>query len=391
MLLGFPFEFYLFGMTILGIAISSWKELSRDFEIALLGLILLISYKFSVNFNFGHHIGNEWKSLINLLLIIPGFTLMAKYFELSGLPNLILRFLPLNKSGPFILLVVIGFLSIFLDNIAAALIGATIAKKIFQNKVHTGFIAAIVACSNAGGAFSVIGDTTTTMIWFHGVGQPHLIRAFIGSTTSILICSYFASKQQFNFYPIQKNIDDNAKLDCIKIFSIPFIIAGAIFTNIFHDWQFPGLGVLLTLIIFIPLVGFKYEYIKHSIKKTLFLISLVSAASLLPLDEIQKFPPSQSWTFVIGVLSAIFDNIPLTKLAIDINGFDFAYLAFAVGFGGSIMWFGSSAGVAILGEFSNAEEIKRGWLKNSWFIPLAYVLGFIAMCLVFNWTSFTLK
>ena len=60
-------------------------------------------------------------------------------------------------------------LSSFLDNIAAALIGGTMARHVFRGKVHIGYLAAIVAASNAGGSGSVVGDTTTTMMWIDGV------------------------------------------------------------------------------------------------------------------------------------------------------------------------------------------------------------------------------
>jgi len=67
------------------------------------------------------------------------------------------------------LLVIVFVLSAFLDNIAAALIDGTIAGTVFRGPVHIGFLAAIVAASNAGGAGSVIGDTTTTMMWIDGI------------------------------------------------------------------------------------------------------------------------------------------------------------------------------------------------------------------------------
>ena len=63
------------------------------------------------------------------------------------------------------LLAIVFVLSGFLDNIAAALIGGTMARHVFRGKVHIGYLAAIVAASNAGGAGSVVGDTTTTMMW----------------------------------------------------------------------------------------------------------------------------------------------------------------------------------------------------------------------------------
>ena len=79
--------------------------------------------------------------------------------------------LPDDWKGGFAMLVVVFVLSSFLDNIAAAMIGGTMATALFRGRVHVGFLAAIVAASNAGGSGSVVGDTTTTMMWIDGV-QP---------------------------------------------------------------------------------------------------------------------------------------------------------------------------------------------------------------------------
>ena len=67
--------------------------------------------------------------------------------------------LPDDWKGGFVLLWLIALISAFLDNIAAAIIGGTVAAAIYQRRVHIGYIAAIVAASNAGGAGSVVGDT----------------------------------------------------------------------------------------------------------------------------------------------------------------------------------------------------------------------------------------
>ena len=65
-----------------------------------------------------------------------------------------------------------------------------------------------------------------------------------------------------------------------------------------------------------------------------------------------KSLPSPSWetTLGLGFVSAVFDNIPLTALAIKQGNHDWGLLAYAVGFGGSMIWFGSSAGVAVAGR-----------------------------------------
>jgi Na+/H+ antiporter NhaD/arsenite permease-like protein len=96
--------------------------------------------------------------------------------------------------------------------------------------------------------------------------------------------------------------------------------------------------------------------------------------------------PLPSWQSVLslGFISAIFDNIPLTKLALEQGGYDWSYLAFAVGFGGSMIWFGSSAGVALSTQFPEARSVAQ-WLRYGWYIPLAYVAGFLALLAVVRW------
>ncbi len=80
----------------------------------------------------------------------------------------------------------------------------------------------------------------------------------------------------------------------------------------------------------------------------------------------------------------MFDNIPLTALALKQGGYDWGFLAFAVGFGGSIIWFGSSAGVAISGMYPEVRSVGQ-WLRHGWPIALAYVVGFFAMLVFWNW------
>jgi Na+/H+ antiporter NhaD/arsenite permease-like protein len=113
-------------------------------------------------------LGHEWVLLANLFLLLTGFDLLAHHFSASRIPAILPRFLPSGRMGAAMLLIIVFILSGFLDNIAAAMIGAAIAASVFRGQVHIGFLAAMVAVSNAGGAGSVLGDTTTTMMWLAG-------------------------------------------------------------------------------------------------------------------------------------------------------------------------------------------------------------------------------
>ncbi len=112
---------------------------------------------------------HEWVVLANLFLLLMGFAILSRHFEKSRIPDEMPAFLPDGWQGGLALLAIVFVLSSFLDNIAAALIGGTMARHVFRGKVHIGYLAAIVAASNAGGSGSVVGDTTTTMMWIDGI------------------------------------------------------------------------------------------------------------------------------------------------------------------------------------------------------------------------------
>ncbi|HPB26300.1 MAG TPA: hypothetical protein PLB59_11615, partial [Bacteroidales bacterium] len=85
-----------------------------------------------------------------------------------------------------------------------------------------------------------------------------------------------------------------------------------------------------------------------------------------------------------GFVSAVFDNIPLTKLCLDQGHYDWGMLAYTVGFGGSMVWFGSSAGVAITNKFQDARNVGL-WVRKGWHVMLAYIAGFFVLYFVMGW------
>ena len=189
--LGIPFEFVLFGFTLVGVAVFH----HRTMRVSLIGLAAIMLYKlFVTGFSTGPgvrglfaHFSHEWVILSNLLLLLMGFALLADHFESSKLPELLPKFLPHDWKRGFMLLAIVWLLSSFLDNIAGALVGGAIAHRLFRGKVHIAFVAAIVAASNAGGSWSVVGDTTTTMMWIAGVPPSHVFAAIIPAVIALFI------------------------------------------------------------------------------------------------------------------------------------------------------------------------------------------------------------
>jgi Na+/H+ antiporter NhaD/arsenite permease-like protein len=122
--------------------------------------------------------------------------------------------------------------------------------------------------------------------------------------------------------------------------------------------------------------------LQYALRGSLFLVLLVICASFLPVKDL----PIPSWqsTLGLGFASAVFDNIPLTALAIYQGGYDWGVLAYTVGYGGSLVWFGSSAGVAISAIFPQAKN-GLAWIKEGWHVVVSYVLGFFVMLFLAGW------
>ena len=371
-------EFIIFAITLIGVSIFHHQTL----YVSLVGLVSVVLMKemFVPDFGVIEHLRHEWKILVNLFGLIIGFGILAKHFEESHAPSHMPRILPNDWRGGFVLLLMVFIMSGILDNIAAAMIGGAIAATVFKDKVDIGFLAAIVATSNAGGAGSVLGDTTTTMMWISGISPITVLPAFLAAIPAFLIIAVIGAKKQHRYQPIQKDNEAPEDINWKKIGVVGLVLVGAIITNVAMD--FPALGVWVAIIVGSLFVATPWREIKESFSGSLFLTALVFSASMMPVNDL----PEASWVtaLILGLVSSVFDNIPLTKLALDQGGYDWALLAYAVGFGGSMVWFGSSAGVALSNIFPQARSVGA-WIKHGWFVPVAYFVGFFIMFGLLGW------
>jgi Na+/H+ antiporter NhaD/arsenite permease-like protein len=393
--LSFPVEFLIFGATLVGVALFHRRAL----PIAAAGLVAVIAYKWlAIGFAAGPglgglaaHFAHEWVILVNLFLLLVGFALLAAHFEESGLPKEFPAWLPDDWTGAFALLAIVFAISGFLDNIAGALIGGAMAHTLFRGRVSVGYVAAIVAASNAGGAGSVIGDTTTTMMWISGIAPVEVLHAYVASIVALVVFGVPAARAQQRFAPIIKDAEPALAIDWPRVAIVCIILVSAIAVNVgvnaelpdlADDFPFIGSAVALSIAFTAPWRRPDWSVVPGAVKGSIFLLCLVASASLMPVDSL----PAPSWqsALALGFVSSFFDNIPLTALALNQGGYDWGVLAYAVGFGGSMLWFGSSAGVAICSMFPEARSTGR-WLREGWWVAVAYVAGFAALIATLGW------
>ena len=148
--------------------------------------------------------------------------------------------------------------------------------------------------------------------------------------------------------------------------------------------HFPFIGVAVWIAIVLSMWARRpdWELLPRSFRGSVFLLALVLCASMMPVEKL----PEATWPTALGLgfLSAVFDNIPLTALALKQGGYDWGFLAYSVGFGGSMIWFGSTAGVALCNMFPEARSVGQ-WLRHGWYIIPAYAIGFFVMLVVWGW------
>ncbi len=229
------------------------------------------------------------------------------------------------------------------------------------------------------------------MMWIAGISPLKVLDAFLGAGAAILVFGIPASIVQQRHSPIVKDAPSGLSIDWTRVFIVAVILVSAISANVTANLKFPalldhlpvlGMAVWAAILVTAVLRRPDWEVMPETFKGTLFLLALVTCASMMPVEEL----PSASWQTALGLgfVSSVFDNIPLTALAIKQGGYDWGFLAYAVGFGGSMIWFGSSAGVALSNLYPEAKSVGL-WLRHGWYIAVAYVVGYAVMLVLLGW------
>ena len=218
-----------------------------------------------------------------------------------------------------------------------------------------------------------------------------MLEATIAASVAIVVFGIPAALQQHAYSPIKKDAPRGLKIEWTRVGIVFAILIVAILSNVIANLRFPALLDLLPVIgiaVWVVILATSalrrpdWEVMPETFKGTIFLLALVTCASMMPVEKL----PLASWQTALGLgfVSAVFDNIPLTALALKQGGYDWGFLAYAVGFGGSMIWFGSSAGVALSNMYPEAKSVGL-WLRHGWHVAIAYVIGFFVMLTLLGW------
>lgn len=360
-----------------------------------------------------HHLG-EISSI--LFFLLGAMTIVELIDTHNGFDIITQRIKTTSKRK--LLLIITGltfFLSALLDNLTTAIVMTSLCSKILSEKEdRLWFAGMIVIAANAGGAWSPLGDVTTTMLWIGGqITALNIMKQLILPSIAVciipaLIVAYRFKGKKFTAIPESVCTPKEKKDGKIILFSgVGFLIFVPIFKTLTH--LPPFMGMLLTLgfmwVITTIIHNSKDEEIaeRFTVARALqkvdtpsilfFLGILLAVSALQSFGLLKELATSLSSTFkndyligtALGLLSAIVDNVPLVAASqgmYDLSTYPtdhpfWEFLALSTGTGGSAIIIGSAAGVAIMG----IEQIDFMWyLKKIGWLALA---GFAAGILVF--------
>ena len=368
--------------------------------------------------NLLHHFGKTAEILI-FLMGAMAIVEMIDYFDGFKSVQALIKV----KTAYQLLLVVsilTFILSAIIDNLTATIVLISILRKIVTDKELRMWMAGfVIIAANAGGAWSPIGDVTTTMLWIAGkVSALKLIEhIFLPALVTLVIPLLIAKKIKIfkQELPSPKDIKKNKVSAFILISGLLLIIFVPIFKTITH--LPPYMGMMFSLAIF-AIIGEiaskrnlnlsaldeqdKSRHVGPTLKALskiempsvlFFLGILMTVAGMESLGMIEQLGENvlasgiskELYISFLGVASAIIDNVPLVAASIGMfkDGMDadaWHFIAYTAGTGGSILIIGSAAGVVAMGM----ENIGFGWyLKRFSLLALAGYLGGVLTFLMF--------
>ena len=377
-----------------------------------------------VSFLTHHELEHHLVEIASIILFLLGaMTIVEVIDHYQGFRLITQR---MRTTNPVRLLILIATLSFFmsalLDNLTTTIVMVTLLKKLLREKeTRWLFSGMIIIAANAGGAWSPIGDVTTIMLWIGGqvtagtVVTQLFLPSLINAVVCLIIFAIIIKRQNLQIFPPK---DEGVNLTTpnqqlgILVLGVFALVFTPVFKTVTHLPPFLGmmLGVGLLWVVTDVLVRRRENLRKHKLNvgkimeridtpTVLFFLGILLAVAALSaaghLDVLAGFLDREvgeiySMNLMIGLLSAIVDNVPLVAAAMGMydvetvatvgykanfvqDGEFWKFLAYCAGTGGSVLIIGSAAGVAAMG----LEKIDFVWYvkKVGWVALIGYLAG----------------
>ena len=377
----------------------------------------------------GHQLSESIASTAEIVFFLIGAMTIVEVIDAHNGFEVITSRIKTKKLSH--LLWIVGFLSFFLsavlDNLTATIVMISLTRKLLQKQEDRLLFAAMVVISaNAGGAWSPIGDVTTTMLWIGGqITSLAIIKGlFLASLANLIAPLLFvshamrgkliSSQTKTKTYNASSILTSNFERNTMFYLGLGILILVPVFKTLTHLPPFMGILFGLGLLWLVgDLIHYKKEdadkqqftlaHALHRIDMTsiVFFIGILLAVATLEHSHIlhslseflDKTVGRQDYIVtLLGLLSAIVDNVPLVAASMGMydlakypaDSFLWEFMAYCAGTGGSILIIGSAAGVAAMG----LEKIPFFWYvkKISWLALIGYFAGIAVYITQYNLT-----
>lgn len=401
----------VFILGYLAITLEHPLKINKTATALVTGVLVWTLYAISTGdaSDLGHHLASTSEilffllgamTLVELVDAHQGFYFVSRLIKTQNVVKLL-----------WIVGVVTFFMSAVLDNLTSSIVMVTLLRKLISNKeTRKYFVGMIVIAANAGGAWSPIGDVTTTMLWIGGqISASGIISSLFLPSLVALIVPLVVASFSIKSHAIGKQASVNELTQAEQRDGKIMLFAGAgsligvpVFKTLTHLPPYMGILLALGLVWILSEVihsekdaeakkhlSVGYALTKIDTSSILFFLGILLAIGGLESfgylhalsDQLAASLGNQNLIVtIIGLASAVVDNVPLVAATMGMYTLtDFPmdhvmweYLAFCAGTGGSVLIIGSAAGVAVMGM----EKIEFGWyLKKIGFLAL---LGYFA-------------
>jgi Na+/H+ antiporter NhaD/arsenite permease-like protein len=363
-----------------------------------------------------HHLSDISEILFFLLGAMTIVEVMDAHNAFDPISNIIAK--TSTRKSIVLICIITFFLSGIIDNLTSTIVMIMISRKLFTEKSTRLTVAGIIIISsNAGGAWSPIGDITTSMLWIGGqiTALPTISRLFFPSLISALLPALILMNGiKNNSRPA--SIADEPSLTASNPFSALFLIMGLLgFLAVpLGKWYFNAPPYLCMLIV-LGIIWLTTEWIQkrksftqpgitveNALQKIdsssiLFFLGILLAVAALDSagilntlsQNLQSGGIASEYICLIsGIISAVIDNVPLLAamqkmfdpMLYPTDNFFWHVLAYCIGTGGSILIIGSAAGIVAMGM----EKMDFFWYlkKISWLALLGYIAGFLTLMII---------
>ncbi len=402
----------LFLVGYLAIVFEHQIKINKAASALLLGVIswTVFGLHHTVDESFNTELGTHLQSAAEILFFLLGAMTIVELIDAHGGFNILIAKIKTKNKYTLLWIIAIStfMLSSILDNLTTTIVFLSFLQKLIKNREDRLILASVVViAANAGGAWSPIGDVTTTMIWIKNkVTTLQLIdHIFLASVVSMIVPLLILKKSfrgLLETHDLKEDNNSHPHSLLVLLTGLGLLIFVPVFKSLTSLPPYIGmlfsLGIMWVVVEIINSAKDDEDKEKYSVGFALQKVDTPSIlfflGILLTIGVLESTGILHTWAIAvenvlknynlicifIGIMSSIIDNVPLVAASLSMYGETYVtdhpfwhLLAYTAGTGGSILIIGSASGVVAMG----IEKIEFFWYfkKFSWMILLGYLAG----------------